>query len=93
MDNLKGNLSTIIKFVSMYIAGWFIGLCISYGLNFPVDTQTLSCVIAGLIWLGIGYIDAKYPNTMKWLGNQIRTPPEIEGILNDEYVSDNDDGC
>ena len=93
MDNLKGNTTTIIKWISMYIAGWFIGFCVSKGLQFPVDTETLACVIAGLIWLGIGYIDSKYPNTFKFLDNHITPPPEINQILNDEYECDNNDGC
>ena len=94
MDNTKGNLSTIIKYISMYIAGWFIGFCISKGLNFPVDTQTLSQVIAGFIWLGIAYIDSKYPNTFKFLGNDIRPPYDVDNpVLNDEYECDEDDGC
>ena len=78
----------------MYIAGWFIGLCVAHGLNLPVDAATLSQVISGIIFLIIGYIDSKYPNTFKFLGNSIRPPIDIDNpILNDEYECDSDDGC
>ena len=42
MTNYKGNLSTIIKWISMLIAGWTIGLLASKNLNLPVDAATLS---------------------------------------------------
>lgn len=94
MDNIIGNGSTILKWICMYIAGWFIGLCVANGLNFPVDAATLSEVLFGIVVLGIGYIDAKYPNTMKWLGNAIRPNVDLDNpVLNDEYECDDGDGC
>ena len=77
----------------MFIAGQFIGYCIAHGLNFPVDTTTLAEVIGGFIWLIIGYIDSKYPNTFKKLGNHIK--PNIDTtnpVLNDEYEFGDTDG-
>ena len=95
-DNYVGNITTIVKWVSMYIAGWTIGTLTAYGLNLPVDSTTLSQVIFGLIMLGVGYVDSKYPNTFKFLGNDEEM--EIEDIdpageyenLNENYEDINE---
>ena len=92
MDNTIGNLSTIIKWISKWIAGWSIGLLISQGLNLPITEEQLSQIIMGIIFLGIGYIDAKYPNTFKFLGNSTETIEVEELVLNSEYECD-EDGC
>ena len=91
MDNQIGNLSTIIKWISMYLAGWFIGTLAAQGFNLPVDTTVLAQVISAFIMLGIGYIDAKYPNTFKFLGNGHTPVDPTEPVLNDEYECDSDD--
>lgn len=85
MDNTIGNLSTIIKIISMWIAGWFIGLLISQGLQLPISQEQVATIISSIIFLVIGYIDAKYPNTLKWLGNGPKPIDPIEPVLNDEY--------
>ena len=98
MDNIKGNLTTIIKWISMYIAGWTIGTLTAHGLNLPVDTTILSQVIFAFIMLLVGYLDAKYPNTFKFLHNNNPTDPTIiedeDLILNEEYewLGDDSDG-
>ena len=76
----------------MWIAGWFIGLLISQGLNLPISEAQLSEVISAIIFIILGYIDAKYPNTLKLFGNE-PTPLETEEkVLNDKYECD-EDGC
>lgn len=91
MTNYIGNISTIVKEISMLIAGWFIGLLAAYGLNLGVDVSTLAKVIGAFIFLIIGYIDAKNPNTFKFLGNG-STPVAAESdVLNDEYVTGEED--
>lgn len=86
-ENYTGNISTIVKIVSMMIAGNVIGALAAQGLNLNVDAKVLSEVIGSFIFLGIGYIDAKYPNTFKFLGNaKVPVAPEDE-ILNQEYVT------
>ena len=91
MTNYIGNISTIVKEISMLIAGWSIGLLAAYGLNLGVDASTLAEVIGAFIFLIIGYIDAKNPNTFKFLGND-STPVAAESeILNDEYVTGDED--
>ena len=94
-NNYKGNITTIIKWISMLIAGWTIGLLASQNLNLPVDAATLSQVITALIFLGIGYLDAKYPNTFKFLHTNHTEPTDEDLILNDEYewLGDDDNGC
>lgn len=89
--NYIGNLSTIVKEISMLIAGWAIGTLAAHGLELGVDAATLAKVIGAFIFLIIGYIDAKNPNTLKWLGNAPAPVTGEETILNDEYVTGEED--
>ena len=68
--NYIGNGSTIIKFLATAIAGWAISLAIANGFDLGVDQQTLAEILGIFIGLGFGYIDAKFPNTFNFLGNQ-----------------------
>ena len=89
-----GNITTIGKIVAMVIAGWFIGLCVAYGINLPVDQVTLSEIIFAIIMLIWAYFDAKYPNKLGIFGNK-PSVDAVEPVLNDEYeapVEDGDDG-
>ena len=88
MDNTIGNLSTIIKILSMTISGWIITTIATQGYNLGVDTETLASVIGALIGLILAYIDAKYPNTFKCLGNGPTPIDSTEPVLNPEYESD-----
>ena len=102
--NYIGNISTIVKFVSMTLAGYLIGVAASKGLNLPIDTAALSQLISAVIFFIIAYIDAKYPNSFDWLGNgnlvdmgTILGYPSQEVVLNEEYETelegDQEDGC
>ena len=89
MDNKIGNLSTIVKFISMTLAGYLIGALASRGLNLPIDADILSQMIGAVIFFGLAYIDAKYPNTFAWLDNA----PEIvieteEDLINEDYYEE-----
>jgi len=78
----------------MAIAGWFIGLCVAYGIKLPVDQQTLSEVIFTVFLLIWAYFDSKYHNT--WFSkSEPVTPVGGEPVLNDEYESPagEDDGA
>ena len=97
-NNYVGNISTIVKAVSMMVAGWFIGYVAAQGFDFGVDAVTLSQVISAFIFLILAYIDAKFPNTFAFLGNAnlvdmgtILGYPSEEVVLNDEYTSVPDD--
>ena len=87
-NNYIGNLSSIVKTISMLIAGAIIGLLANYGLKLGVDTATLSEVIGAIIFLGLAYIDMKYPNTMirgKTTTTPDNTIKEEDLLLNEEY--------
>ena len=92
MDNKIGNISTIIKFLSMTISGWIISTLLANGYNLGIDATTLASVIGAFIGLIIAYIDAKYPNTFTFLDNAPNTVIDAEEIvLNDEYECEYDD--
>ena len=93
MDNPIGNITTIIKILSMTLSGWIITSLAAQGYNLGVDAVTLASVIGAVIGLLLSYLDAKYPNTFKWLGNATQTLETEETVLNDEYECDNDGGC
>lgn len=88
-EELIGNLSTILKFVCMTIAGYLIGVATAHGLDLPIDQTALAEIISTLILFCFAYIDAKYPNTFSFLGNSkvALAYPTEEEVLNDEYVT------
>ena len=90
MTNEIGNLSTIVKFVSMTIAGYLIGALASKGLNLPIDADLLAQMIGALIFFGLAWIDAKYPNTFAWLDNApIEQALETEeDLVNEDYYEE-----
>ena len=92
-NNYIGNISTIIKFVSMTIAGYLIGVAASQGLDLPVDTAALSQCISTIIFIIIAYIDAKFPNTFGFLNNNpsLDDYPTGEVVMNDEYEAEVED--
>ena len=106
-NNYVGNITTIVKLISMPLAGWVIAWALSKGFNLPISQQELSEIIGMIIFFVIGYIDARNPNTLKWLGNAnlvnlgtILGYPSEEVVLNDEYICPDDptsddveDGC
>lgn len=94
MDNTIGNVSTIIKIISMTLAGWIITTITAQGYNLGVDAVTLASVIGAVIGLLLSYIDAKYPNSFKWLDNAPTQLETEETILNPEYeCGENEDEC
>ena len=89
-DNLIGNTSTIIKFLALTIAGWIISTLAAQGYNLGIDATTLASVIGAVIGLILAYIDAKYPNSFKWLDNASVPIETEETVLNDEYECDSE---
>lgn len=61
MDNLKGNIFTILKFVIMTISP-------AVGID-AITGEALASVIAAVVGFLIAYFDAENPNTFKFLGN------------------------
>ena len=88
-----GNLTTILKFACMTLAGYLIGVAASHGLNLPIDQQQLSEIFVTIIFFAFAYLDAKYPNTFSFLGNsKVALAYETEEkILNDEYVTNEEE--
>lgn len=69
MENVMGNLTTLLKYICMIIAGWAIGIAVSHGLQLPITEAQLSEIIFMVLVAFIGYLDSKYPNTFSFLGN------------------------
>ena len=88
MNSYIGNLSSLVKTISMLIAGAVIGVLLNFGLKLPIDTATLSGVIFSLLWLGLSYIDMRYPNTIFPKKTETPTEPEVEDLDVGE-----EDGC
>lgn len=70
MDNVTGNLSTILKFIVMVIA--------PYLAVYGIDQSTLYAVLSAVVGLVLAYVDAKYPNSMSFLGNAVSDDEAIE---------------
>ena len=49
-EELIGNLTTVIKTVSMIIAGYLLATATANGLNLPIDQATLSQIIISIIF-------------------------------------------
>lgn len=62
MTNI-GNISTTIKVICMWFAGYALGYFISIGLNLPITQEELAELFFIIITTTLAYIDAKYPNT------------------------------
>lgn len=73
-NNYIGNISTIVKYISMMMAGSLITFLAGKGLNLPIDAQMLSEIIVTIIFFILAHIDATHPNTFKILGNQTEEP-------------------
>ena len=85
-NNYIGNTTTIGKFILISFAGWIIGLATAKGFNLGIDAQTLAEVIGIIFGFCYSYLDAKYPNTLRWFDNAINQPIDVtEPVLNDEY--------
>lgn len=100
--NYIGNISTIVKTICLWIAGYAIGYAVSIGFNLPISQEQLAEIFFIIICSIIAYIDAKNPNSFNWLGNgnlvdmgTILGYPSEEVVLNDEYELEGDeqDGC
>ena len=89
MTNEIGNISTIVKFVSMTLAGYLIGALAAQGLDLPFDAEVLSQLISTLLFFCLAYIDAKYPNTFSFLDNAPSFEVETEeDLINEDYYEE-----
>lgn len=87
----ENNISTYATWIAIAITG----ILSYFGIQY--DYNALIPVIAGIITLLIAIWSSKNPNNIKWLGNDIRPPYDINNedqVLNDEYeTTEEDDGC
>ena len=92
-NNIIGNGSTIIKTLSLTIAGYILAGLAAQGYDLGIDVNILASLIGAIIGLAISYIDAKYPNTFKFLDNAPNEPiiDEEDLVLNEEYEVWEDD--
>ena len=63
-EDLIGNVTTIIKAISMIIAGYTVGIAVSLGLNLPFSEAQIADAISVIIFIIIAFLDAKYQNTI-----------------------------
>ena len=92
-NNMIGNLSTVVKFISMSLAGWLLGALASKGLSLPIDATVLSECIGTVIMFIIAWIDATYFNSFSIFGNDKSTACDCscedeEDLINPEYMDD-----
>lgn len=79
--NTIGNTTTIIKMISMTLAGYIIATLTAHNLQLNIDASMLAELIGAIIFLALGYLDAKYPNTFKFLNNNnVESEEEEDGI-------------
>lgn len=62
MSNIIGNGSSIIKTLSLMIAGYFISILISNGINLNGQETQITELLGIIIALAFSYIDMKYTN-------------------------------
>ena len=62
MDNLTGNLTTIINWIALLI--------LPYVAGYGVTQDLLVALISSVIGIVFAVINSYYPNTFKFLGNK-----------------------
>ena len=88
-DEFIGNLTSIVKTILLGFAGYFLGYCISIGLNLPISAEQLAEILFMLLCLVWSYFDMKYPNAFKWFkNNPISSVETEEDLINDEYYEE-----
>lgn len=85
MDNFKGNITTLIKIVSMTLSGYLVAYLSTKGLN--MDEQVAAQLISTLSFFALSIIDSKYPNTFSFFENAPEPLETEETVLNDDYES------
>jgi hypothetical protein len=82
------NISTIATFAAICLT-----TILAY-FGYTVDQAQATTVIMGVITLIIAIWSSKNPNTLEILGNNPQPVASEETVLNDEYVTgDDNDGC
>ena len=89
-EEFIGNLTSTVKTILLAFAGYFIGYCVSIGLNLPITAEQLSEILFMVLCLVWSYFDMKYPNAFKWF----KSSPAVESfeseadLINEEYYAE-----
>lgn len=86
MEFTQGNISTLAVWLYVLISP----LLVKYGIN--IDETTFTTFFIALVGIILAIWSSYNPNTFQFLGNK-QTEPVTNGVLNDEYVTGDDDGC
>ena len=100
MDNPIGNSTTVINSIILMIAGTIFGKWGATLLQMGIDQTILTQIIGFIVFTAFAYINAKYHNSL--FGNNAE--PTINAseteifdndapVLNDEYITGDDDGA
>lgn len=81
------NISTIATFAAIIIT-----TILAY-FGYTVDQAQLATVLMSVITLIIAIWSSKNPNTLGFLGNEPTPVASEEPVLNDEYVTGDEDDC
>lgn len=81
------NISTIATFAAIIIT-----TILAY-FGYTVDQAQLATVLMSVITLIIAIWSSKNPNTLGFLGNGPTPVASEEPVLNDEYVTGDEDDC
>jgi hypothetical protein len=87
LDFTQGNISTIAVWIYVLISP----LLVKYGIN--IDEATFTTFFVALVGIILAVWSSYNPNTFKFLGNKKAEPVTDDGVLNDEYVTGDDDDC
>ena len=80
-----GNLTTILKILIMTLGP-------SLAVYLEVTPDVVITFLTACLTFSLACLDAKYPNTFGWLGNNKPVLETEETVLNPEYECD-EDGC
>ena len=88
-NELIGNLTSVVKTILLGFAGYFLGYCVSIGLNLPINAEQLSEILFMLLCLVWAYFDMKYPNAFKWFKDSpVMVVETEEDLINEEYYEE-----
>ena len=88
-NELLGNLTSTVKTILLAFAGYFIGYCVSIGLNLPITAEQLSEILFMILCLAWSYLDMKYPNAFNHFKKNVEPVIETEeDLINDEYEAE-----
>ena len=88
-NELLGNLTSTVKTILLAFAGYFLGYCVSIGLNLPITAEQLSEILFMILCLAWSYLDMKYPNAFNHFKKNVEPVIETEeDLINDEYEAE-----